>query len=698
MPGGLLQIASSGIQDSYLTKNPEITFFKNNFKRHTKFSSETIEINIEGTPEYDNDFFIMIPKRGDLINKCFFEIDIPKINIDDSYITNIDYINMKKIELKNFDNEMNKWLKEYNELTTFSNIQISFYQKILILLKSTDISYQNILTQATFDSKSNSNILDQIVFKIDEDIKSKIDIISYVINLNYYFDSIDDIANNKITYTTFLSNISKLYDNNIKQLDYYHSNYIYYKKKYNERNNGIIEYAWIDNLSHHFFTNNEAEIGGQVIENYTSDHYNIYQYNKLKKNQLPNYNKIIGNVPEINNISTNKQSTKIYVPLNFWFNKESFNSLPLVALRYQEVKLNFTINKLTNLIYFYNYKTDYDKLLIIEYPYHKHTKSSSIYTPNKLSKLINNIEQIEYTNVKYLHREKIYFYHCTKLTRGLLEIKYPNILSSDLDYLFSTYGSNNILTFDQYLTFRMAILTDPLLDKISLNINKYNHPKIANYNLLLNKILNPSLKFYCQYIFLDAIEREKFASSRLEYIINIPRYISTDIPNIESFSTEIDLLNPTKNIMWFIRPKTLVVGLDKYAYKNPSLYNTSDIYTENIIKNFKLIVQDLPLIDFKYGQDYYSTVTKHKNINKNLVDGNFYYTFSLFPSDSQPSGNVNFSIIKGKYIQLQINPTFLTKYFNSSINKQQLDLEFVFMNDYYNLLKIDKGKLVSVFY
>lgn len=28
MPGGLLQIASSGIQDRYLTKNPEITFLK----------------------------------------------------------------------------------------------------------------------------------------------------------------------------------------------------------------------------------------------------------------------------------------------------------------------------------------------------------------------------------------------------------------------------------------------------------------------------------------------------------------------------------------------------------------------------------------------------------------------------------------------------------------------------------------------
>ena len=71
MPGGLLQIASSGIQDTYLTKNPEITFFKKNFKRHTKFSCETIEINLEGTPEYGNDFFIVIPIVYIIIDSSF---------------------------------------------------------------------------------------------------------------------------------------------------------------------------------------------------------------------------------------------------------------------------------------------------------------------------------------------------------------------------------------------------------------------------------------------------------------------------------------------------------------------------------------------------------------------------------------------------------------------------------------------------
>lgn len=699
MPGGLLQIASSGIQDTYLTKNPEITFFKKNFKRHTKFSCETIEINLEGIPEYGNDFFIVIPKRGDLIHRCFFEIEIPKLNLDDNHITDSVYQNMKSTNLKNNEDQMNKWLKEYNELTNFSNVQISFYQKIMVLLKSSDISYQNILVQATLDSKSNSQILDQTVFKIDEDIKDKIDIISYVLNLNSSFDSIDDPQNNKITYQTFLENINKLYNNNLKQLEYYYSNYIYFKKKYNEINTGTINYSWIENLGHHFFVNNEVEIGGQVIEQYSNDHFNISQYNKIKIQQLENYYKIIGNVPEIMDLSSTKQSTKIYVPLNFWFNRESIDSLPLVSLRYQDVKLNFTVNNLNNLIYFYNYKKDYNDLLILEYPYHKHSKiSNKIFTPIKLSKKIANVEQLIYNKVEYLERERIYIYHCEKLTRGLLEIKYPNILPSDLDYLFSNYGNGNEMTMDQYLKFRTSIINDDNLKNISITLHGNQHPTIANHNFLLSKVPNPSIRFFCEYVFLDALERQKFARSKLEYVITIPRQMSTDIPNNNQYSTEIDLLNPTKNLMWFFRPKTLVFGLDRYEFKNPSLYNSHNLYTENILNDFKLILQDLPLIDFKYGEHYYSTVTKHKNLNKNLKGGYYFYTFSLFPNESQPSGNVNFSIIKGKYIQAQINPNFLEKYFNQEINKQNLDIEFTLINDYYNLIKIDKGKLTSVFY
>ena len=92
MPGGLLQIASSGVQDSYLTGDPQITFFKKIYRRHTNFSMQTIEVSLDHTPDFGQSFFINLPNNGDLIHRCFFEITIPKLNINDNSITNTDYI------------------------------------------------------------------------------------------------------------------------------------------------------------------------------------------------------------------------------------------------------------------------------------------------------------------------------------------------------------------------------------------------------------------------------------------------------------------------------------------------------------------------------------------------------------------------------------------------------------------------------
>jgi hypothetical protein len=44
MAGGLIQLVTSGKQDTALTYNPEITFFKKVYRRHTNFSLELKEI------------------------------------------------------------------------------------------------------------------------------------------------------------------------------------------------------------------------------------------------------------------------------------------------------------------------------------------------------------------------------------------------------------------------------------------------------------------------------------------------------------------------------------------------------------------------------------------------------------------------------------------------------------------------------
>ena len=48
MGGGIMQLVAYGAQDIYLTGNPQITFFKVVYRRHTNFSMETINQNISG--------------------------------------------------------------------------------------------------------------------------------------------------------------------------------------------------------------------------------------------------------------------------------------------------------------------------------------------------------------------------------------------------------------------------------------------------------------------------------------------------------------------------------------------------------------------------------------------------------------------------------------------------------------------------
>ena len=74
---GLLELVAHGIQDIFLIGNPQLTFFKTVYKRHTNFSIELVEVNINRSAEFNNISSFII-KNGDAINKCYLEIELPK--------------------------------------------------------------------------------------------------------------------------------------------------------------------------------------------------------------------------------------------------------------------------------------------------------------------------------------------------------------------------------------------------------------------------------------------------------------------------------------------------------------------------------------------------------------------------------------------------------------------------------------------
>ena len=71
MGGGLMQLVAYGAQDIYLTGNPQITFFKVVYRRHTNFSMETIEQTINGSVSTSGNSTVTISRNGDLVHKVY---------------------------------------------------------------------------------------------------------------------------------------------------------------------------------------------------------------------------------------------------------------------------------------------------------------------------------------------------------------------------------------------------------------------------------------------------------------------------------------------------------------------------------------------------------------------------------------------------------------------------------------------------
>ena len=80
MGGGLMQLVAYGAQDVYLTGNPQITFFKVVYRRHTNFAMESIEQTFNGTSDFGKRVTATISRNGDLISNCVLEVTVPTLS------------------------------------------------------------------------------------------------------------------------------------------------------------------------------------------------------------------------------------------------------------------------------------------------------------------------------------------------------------------------------------------------------------------------------------------------------------------------------------------------------------------------------------------------------------------------------------------------------------------------------------------
>ena len=109
-----MQLVAYGAQDIYLTGNPQITFFKVVYRRHTNFSMEAIEQTISGTPSTDGNSTVTISRNGDLVHKVYVTLAATSTTEGSDIISEVEL----EIGGQRIDRQYKEWMQIWEELST----------------------------------------------------------------------------------------------------------------------------------------------------------------------------------------------------------------------------------------------------------------------------------------------------------------------------------------------------------------------------------------------------------------------------------------------------------------------------------------------------------------------------------------------------------------------------------------------------
>ena len=142
MGGGLMQLVAYGAQDIYLTGNPQITFFKVVYRRHTNFSVESIHQSFSGAVSTAaSNVTATVARNGDLITSMHLDILLTGAAAHGGAFTGnyanwtnntghayIDYVELK-IGGQKIDKHYGNWLDVWNELTDHNSNEKTLLNK-----------------------------------------------------------------------------------------------------------------------------------------------------------------------------------------------------------------------------------------------------------------------------------------------------------------------------------------------------------------------------------------------------------------------------------------------------------------------------------------------------------------------------------------------------------------------------------------
>ena len=291
MGGGVMQLSLYGSQDVVLSGNPEITFFRLQYRRPSIFSMEAIQQSFQGTSDFGRRCVLPITKSGDLVHTTWLQVTLP--DLSEYAIDAPEYATSTTPGILSA-----RWTS-----STAARV------KIIPPTDGLSVSYVVTISDGTTSTTVNGAAGE-----------TTISLTGLNANVNAYTVQVK----RKKADTTVGPNSAAV---------------------------PIVTVRWCNSVGHALIRAVELEIGGSRIIRHVSEYLDILSELTLPEEKRPGFNTMIGKYDayDVYDNSFDGERT-LFIPMQFPHCRTPGLSIPQVALQYHQVNLNFDFRDYIELV------------------------------------------------------------------------------------------------------------------------------------------------------------------------------------------------------------------------------------------------------------------------------------------------------------------------------------------------------------
>ena len=363
MPGGLTQIAAVGTADQYLVANPQITLFKQIWRRYTNFALESVQQAWTGDCDFGKKCTVVIARSGDLVADCWLQVNLPDLaNIN--HITGVQHLSTAPaIWSARTTSQSSMVVKAYgctgpsayvcsarSDNSPVSSIAVVGSQGLQMVMGASSISTVTLVptapsgnaipvmanvTGGNVATVSSGALAATVTYGISVNGGSSL---NHVVQVQPAGDPIFTLTGVDPGVPRYFATVMATVSNAATQ----------------SAEEIVMKAKWVNEVGHALVSSVEWEMGGSRIDRHVPEHWSMWNELTETAEKQDGYSDMIGRYAQYS-IDYDDRSfggpKTLFVPLRFSFNTTPGSALPLVALQFHDVRLNFEFRNFMDLIH-----------------------------------------------------------------------------------------------------------------------------------------------------------------------------------------------------------------------------------------------------------------------------------------------------------------------------------------------------------